>query len=177
MQISDWLSLIAICIATASVLYARQLLMEARKAKDAAAQRRFKMLQIAAYYALKNFMGYCASYIKLQSINMVNGSVDLAEKIDEFKWEIDQFGDIEMPEVEKRIKEALNKAWQMQRLLDRLAGPDPKPIDVIYDTAEGNRDGIIEWFVYEEKQLKEVVDAYFKFCPADEKVDATDSLS
>lgn len=82
------------------------------------------------------------------------------KQIDSFKWEIEQQGPLAMPTVESKIKEFQNKAWKMQRLLDRLAADQNNPVDRIYQTGEENLDAIVDWFANEEKELKTTFQSY-----------------
>ncbi len=162
MQTSDLISLIAICVAILAALYARHGVKEARRANEIAMHNELRPYRLAVYTIMKNFLKFCSSYNTMQSLGMVKGTRDLVAKIDEFKWEVDQHGPLSMPEVEKKIEEILNKAWQFQRVLDRLAGPDPKPVDSVYPSAEDNKYGLIDWFASEEKDCRKLFETYLK---------------
>jgi hypothetical protein len=43
-----------------------------------------------------------------------------------------------------------------------LAGADAKPIETEFETAEDNIDAIIEWFVAQEKELKDKFEPYLR---------------
>jgi hypothetical protein len=156
MEISDWISLIAICVALLSAFYARHGVKESCRANKIAIHNNLRPHRLAVYNSVKTFLKYCSTYTTLQSLKIVEGTRDLVAKIDEVKWEIDQHGQLSMPEVEKKFEEIKSKAWQLQRVLDRLSGPDPKPIDSNYPTAEDNLDGLIEWFSSQEKEIRTV---------------------
>lgn len=65
-----------------------------------------------------------------------------------------------MPDVESKIKVFQNKAWQMQRLLDRLDQGRNNPEDRNYQTGEENLDAIVDWFANEQKELKVIFQPY-----------------
>jgi hypothetical protein len=162
MQVNDWISLIAICVAILSALYARRAVKEAYRANEIAMHNELIPYRLAVYNSMKNFLKFCFTYRTMQSLGKVKGTRDLVAKIGEFKGEVDQHGPLSMPEVEKKIEEILNKAWQFQRVLDRLAGPDPKPIDSAYSSAEDNMDGLNDWFASEEKESRKLFEPYLK---------------
>ena len=162
MQANDWISLIAICVAILSALYARRGVKEAHRANEVAVHNKLIPYRLAVYTIMKNFLKFCSTYRTMQSLGMVQGTRDLVAKIDEFKREVDQHGLLSMPEVEKKIEEILNKAGQFQRVLDRLAGTDPKPVDSAYSSAEDNMDGLIDWFASEEKESRKLFEPYLK---------------
>ena len=82
------------------------------------------------------------------------------ERIESFKWEIGQQGPLTLPTVESKIKEFQNKAWQMQRLLDRLAAGQDNPVDRTFQTGKDNLDALVDWFANEEKALKATFQPY-----------------
>ncbi|MFC1820039.1 hypothetical protein ACFLZG_03005 [Thermodesulfobacteriota bacterium] len=67
-----------------------------------------------------------------------------------------------MPEVEDLIENAREKAWKLQRLIDRLEGPDAKPVEKGFETAKDNVDAIIDWFAAKEKELKKIFEPYLR---------------
>ncbi|MFH1700385.1 MAG: hypothetical protein ABIE07_07325 [Candidatus Zixiibacteriota bacterium] len=93
---------------------------------------------------------------------MVQGTQDLSARTDAFKWEVKQHGPLDIPEIETLAKDARTKAAQLQRLLDRSSGPDAKPIEPGYKTAEDNIDAIIEWFASREKELETLFEPYLR---------------
>ena len=96
----------------------------------------------------------------MQFEKMVTGTNDLITRIEEFKWEIDQYGPLAMSEVEQKIENIIKSAWKLQRVLDRLAGTDPKPLDSAYNSAEDNLDDLIFWFASEEKDLRRLFEKF-----------------
>lgn len=93
---------------------------------------------------------------------MVQGTNDLMNKIDTFKWEVEQHGTLDMPEVEDLIDKARKKALQLQQLLDRLTGPNAKPLDKGFETAEDNLYDVIDWFALKEKELRETFEPHLR---------------
>lgn len=98
----------------------------------------------------------------MQHLKMVQGTNDLTNKIDTFIWEVEQHGPLDMPEVENLVENARKKAWQLQRLLDRLTGPNARPLDKKFETAEDNLDAVIDWFASNEKELKDMFEPYLR---------------
>ena len=93
---------------------------------------------------------------------MVKGPNALTDKIDTFIWEVEQHGPLDMPEVENLIENARKKAWQLQRLLDRLTGPNAQPLNKEFETAEDNVYDVIDWFASKEKKLKDIFEPYLR---------------
>ena len=96
------------------------------------------------------------------SLKMVKGTSDLVAKIDTFKWEVEKHGPLDMPDVEVLIENSCKKALQIQRLLDRMEGPDPKPLDQKFETAKDNLYDVTDWFAAKEKELREIFEPYLR---------------
>lgn len=90
----------------------------------------------------------------------VNKARDLVARIETFKWEIEQHGHLDMPDVEAKVKELISNAWNMQRLIDRMAGGQNEPVDRTYATAEENVESLVEWFASENRELKTLFHPY-----------------
>lgn len=162
MERSDLIALLSVCFAALAALYARWAATQARKANLIAIQAELKPRRLFVHASVKDFLHFCSTYITMQSLKTVQGSRDLVVKIDTFNWEVEQHGPLDMPEVENLIETARKKAWQLQRLIDRLEGSDAKPVEKGFETAEDNVDAIIEWFATEEKELKEIFEPYLR---------------
>jgi hypothetical protein len=65
-----------------------------------------------------------------------------------------------MPDVEAKVKELISNAWNMQRLIDRIAGGQNEPVDRKYATAEENVESLVEWFASENRELKTLFHPY-----------------
>jgi hypothetical protein len=89
-----------------------------------------------------------------QCVQAAEGTRDLVEHIESLKWEIDNYGPLKMPDIEKKAIEFQNKGWQLQRLLDHLAGDGHKPHDLEYEAIEDEMHGITDWFAQEHKEIK-----------------------
>jgi hypothetical protein len=163
---SDLIALAAIGVALLSALYARRAAGHAQRANEIAVQIALRPSRLALFTSIVEFLHFCSTYRTLQSIGQVKGSADLVTRLDRFKWEIAQHGPIEMPKVEDLIQETNNKAWQLQRLSDRLGGPDPKPLDSAFPTAEENLDGLMDWFALQEKGVPTLFEPYLKITQA-----------
>ena len=151
MERSDLIALLSVCIAALAALYARWAAAQAKNANAIAVQAELKPRRLSVFATLKDFLHFCSTYSTMQTLKMVNGTNELVAKIDSFKWEVEQHGPLDIPEVDDIIKNASSRAWQLQRLLDRLKGPGAKPIDKGFENAEDNLDNIIEWFAAQEK--------------------------
>lgn len=160
MQDSDLIALAALSIAVLSALYARQARDAARRANELTAHYNLRPLRLVAYKLMKEFIHFCTTYRTLWLPEPVHGTRDLVEHIETFKWEIDRLGPLVMPDVEKKAVELQNMAWQLQRVLDRLAAGQNKPADQSYDTAEHNLDGLVDLFANEHLGLKALFQPY-----------------
>ncbi len=118
--------------------------------------------RLILYNKTKEFLHYCSTYETMQHANMVNGTRDLIAKLDSYKKAVDELGPLSMPDVENKIGEIIKNVWRLQRVLDRLPGPNPLPIQSEYDTAEENLDGLIDWFASSEKSLKGLFEPFLK---------------
>ena len=157
---SDLIAYAAALVALLSAWYARNTRDAARKANDIAVQNGLRPFRLEVYRSMTDFAHYCSTYSTMLHIGAVNGTRDLVEKIDSLKWEIEQQGPLHMPDVETKANEFQRKAWQMQRLLDRLAAGQNNPEDRAYQSGEENMIGLIEWFANERKELRAVFQPY-----------------
>lgn len=162
MEKSDLIALLSVCVAALAAIYARWAVTLAKNTNAIAVQSELKPRRLSVFAALKKFLHYCSTYSTMQTLKKINSTNKLVAEIDSFKWEIDQHGPLDMPEVEEIIKNAFSQAWQLQRLLDRLKGQDAKPIDKGFENAEANLDNIIEWFADQEKGLKDTFEPYLR---------------
>jgi hypothetical protein len=162
MERCDLIALLSACFAALAALYARWAAIQACKANALTVQAELKPRRLAVFASLKDFLHFCSTYSTMQSLKMVPDTRELVEKIHTFKWEVEQHGPLDMPAVDDIIKDAPKKAWQLQRLLDRLKGPDAKPVDKGFERAEDNLNNIIEWFAAREKGLKDTFEPYLR---------------
>ncbi|HYS89185.1 MAG TPA: hypothetical protein VEN78_29880 [Bradyrhizobium sp.] len=103
---------------------------------------------------MTQFAQYCSTYVTLHHLKVVNGTRELMDRIDTFKWEIEQHGPLAMPNVETKVEEFVNRAWQMQRLIDRIAGGQSNSLEPVYSTAKENLDAVVIWFAEQTRDLK-----------------------
>lgn len=160
MQNNDLITIAAVLAALLSALYARHARDAARQANDISVHQTLRPLRLAVYQSMKQFSHFCTTYRTLQHVGAVKGTRDLVEQLEIFKWEIDQHGPLAMPDVEDKASQFEKKAWQMQRLLDRIAGGQNNPHDPAYDSAEENLDGLVDWFATEHRQLRILFQPY-----------------
>lgn len=160
MMDSDLLAIAAALVAFLSALYARHTRDAARKANEIAIHNILMPLRLEVYRSMQDFAHYCATYRTLWHLGAVKGTRDLVGRIDSFKWEVEQRGPLAMPSVENKIAEFQRKAWQIQRLLDRLSAGQNNPEDQAYKTGEENMDALVEWFANERKALRATFQPY-----------------
>lgn len=153
-------SLLACVIALLSACYARKSREIARKSIDISVHQNLRPLRLAVYKSMMEYAHYCSTYRTLQHMKAVDGTHDLIEHIDTLKWEVDQYGPLNMPEVEKKYVDFQNKGWKLQKVLDRLAGHDNRPHDMQFETLEDNMHNTIDWFAQEQKDLKKMFSKY-----------------
>ena len=160
MSPNDFLAIVALLIASLAAFYARGARDAAAKANKITVHESRRPLCLAVFQAMFQFSHYCSTYWTLYHLRAVKKADDLVARIDTFKWEIEQHGHLDMPDVETKVKELISKAWNMQRLIDRIAGGQNEPLDRTYATAEENVGGLVEWFASENRELKTLFRPY-----------------
>lgn len=160
METSDLLALAALLVAILSAVYSKHAIAASKRSNEISTHHQLRPLRLAAYNSMRAFARFCETYSTMLHGGAVDGTRDLVNQIESFKWEIDQHGPLEMPEVEEKASEFQSKAWQLQRVLDRIAGRQNQPLDREYETAEDNRDGLVEWFHNEGRNLSELFTPY-----------------
>jgi hypothetical protein len=156
MSDSDLIAFAAVLAACLAALYARHARDAAHKANELSVYWQWRPLRLAVFQSMAQFAQYCSTYVTLHHMKAVNGTRDLVARIDTFKWEIEQHGPLAMPEVEAKVEEFVKGAWQMQRLLDRIAGGQNVSLEPVYSTAEENLDAVVDWFAEQNRELKTV---------------------
>jgi hypothetical protein len=159
---SDLIALASVCIASLAAIYARRSAQQARISNEITIQTELKPRRIAVYASVKDYLHFCSTYKTMQHLKMVQGTNGLLDEIDTFKWEVEQHGPLDMPDVENLIEESKKKAVQLQRLLDRLTGLNAQPLDKKFETAEDNLCDVIDWFASKEKDLKKTFEPYLR---------------
>lgn len=156
------ISILSCVIALISAFYARKSRDIADKANKISLHNDLKPARLAIYNILRDFADYCCSYYTLQCVKAVKGTHDLSNRIGAVKWELDGYGPLGMPDVEEKAVQLQKKAWQLQRVLDRLDGNDLRPLDKKYENIEDNLHGIIDWFAKEKTDLRPLFEKYLK---------------
>ena len=159
---SDLIALLSVCFAFLTALYARWTVNQARIANQIAIESELKPRRLAVFAIIKKFLHFCSTYKTMQHLKKVQGTNDLTDEIDTFKWEVEQHGPLDMPEIENLVETSKKKAWQLQRFLDQLPGPNAQPLDNEYETVEDNLYEVIDWFGEREKELKELFEPYLR---------------
>ena len=159
-RLSDIIAAIALLISVLAAIYARGQRAAADRANLIAVRESRRPLRLQVFQSMHHFSKYCSSYWTLYHMGEVTRSRELTERIDTFKWEIEQQGHLDMPDVDEKAKAFVNGAWKLQRLVDRIAGGQNNPHDREYATAEENVEGLIDWFATENRELKTLFQPY-----------------
>jgi len=112
---------------------------------------------------MHRFSHYCTTYWTLYHLKEVKRSRELTDAITTFKWEIEQQGHLDMPDVEEKAKEFVQNAWKMQRFVDRFDAKQNNPLDRQHPTAEAAEEEIqalVDWFAKENRELKGLFEPY-----------------
>ena len=155
-------SLLSAFIALVAILRANEANRLAAAANRITKHYNLRPIRLNACNLVMDFSHYCTTYRTSFIQKMVSGTRELMDRRDAFKLEFEKFGPLEMPSVESKIPELLNKVAQLQRALDRSRGSDPKPLDSKYTTLEENIDAIMDWFAEEEKALPSLFKPYLE---------------
>lgn len=160
LSLTDAIAGAAFLVAILSAMYARGARLAADRANEISTRESLRPLRLQVYRAMFQFAHYCSTYWTLYHLQQVNGTRELTERIDNFKWEVEQHGHLGMPEVDERVRQFVNSAWKMQRLIDRISGGQNNPHDPPYASADDNLHGLIEWFAKEQRELKQLFAPY-----------------
>ncbi len=162
LSVSDVIAIAALIIAIFSAKFSRDAKISAQKANDIAVHNNLRSSRLEVYRSMLDFAQFCCKYPTKWHENPVptEGTRNLMQRIDNFKWQIEQQGPLALPLIENKIKEFQNKANQMQILLDRLAANRNEPRDQNYPTAKDNLDAIVDWFATEQQELKNIFSSY-----------------
>lgn len=157
---SDLIATAALLIAGVGALYARGARNAAARANEISLHESRRPLRLLVFQAMHQFSHYCATYWTLYCMGEVKRSRELTARIDTFKWEIEQHGHLDMPEVDAKVQQLISSAWKMQRLIDRIAGKQTESMDRAYASAEENVQGLVERFAKENSELKALFQPY-----------------
>jgi len=161
-KVSDVIAVIALLISALSAIYARGQRTAAKRANLISVCESRRPLRLQVFQSMHHFSKYCGTYWTLYHMGEVDRSQELTERIDTFKWEIEQHGHLDMPDVEEKAKALINGAWKLQRLVDRIAGGQSNPHDREYATAEENVEELVDWFAKENRELKALFQPYLR---------------
>lgn len=155
-------SILSALIAVVAILRANEANRLAADANRITKHYNLRPIRLNACNLVKDFTHYCTKYRTSFLQKMVSGTRELMDRRDDFILEFQKFGPLDMPIVESKVSELLNKAAQLQRALDRSRGSDPKPLDSKYTTLEENIDAIMDWFTEEENALPSLFKQYLE---------------
>lgn len=159
-KVSDVIAFFALLISFYSLIYARGQRIAAEQANLIAVHESRRPLRLQVFQSMHHFSKYCSAYWTRYHIGEVNRSRELMEHIDTFKWEIEQHGHLDMPNIEEKAKAFINSAWKLQRLIDRIANGQNNAHDREYATAKENVEGLVDWFDKENRELKTLFQPY-----------------
>lgn len=166
MDAPDLLSLGALLVSILSALYARHANSEAKRANAASLHWQQRPLRLEVYRSMFQFAQFCSTYFTMWHLKAVNGTRDLTSRIDSFKWEIAQHGPLNMPEVEALQGRMISSAWNMQRLIDRIAGGHHESMDAAFVDADEHLHHLISWFASERDGLVSTFGGYLTSEPS-----------
>ena len=154
------IALLAVLVSGLSALYARQSRREAQKANKSAQRANeiavhngMRSLRLSAYNQTKDFLHFCVTYETQRQARIVNKSRDLVQKLDEFQWQIDQLGPLDMVRVEEQRGEIIRLAWRLQRVIDRLEGIHDRPENSDYDGLMLELHNVLDSFADQKREL------------------------
>jgi hypothetical protein len=159
-KVSDVIAAIALLISVISAIYARGQRAAAERANLIAIRESRRPLRLQVFQSMHHFSNYCSTYWTLYHVGQVTRSRQLTERIETFKWEIEQQGHLDMLDVEETANAFVNGAWKLQRLVDRIAGGQNDSHDREYATAQENVEGLTDWFGKENRELKTLFQPY-----------------
>ena len=117
---ADVIALGALLVGCLSAVYARRQSVEAAKARIAATRESRRPQRLEVFRAMVEFCAFCGRYYTMYLMNATKGTRDLVSEIESLRWQMEQRGPLEMPDVAAEIKALESMAWRLQRHLDRL---------------------------------------------------------
>ncbi len=159
-MLSNIIAILAIVVALLSAGYARQSRQVAEKSNEIAIRQNLRPSRLRAFELMKNHAKFCMKYRTAQVVGIFKGTTALLDQCDDFKWEIERLGPMEMPDIEILIPQFRGKGVELQRALDRLNAKHHDPSSKEYESAEDSVDAIVAWFSAEEKALNSKFEKY-----------------
>jgi len=93
-KVSDVVAVVALLISVLSAIYARGQRAAAERANVIAVRESRRPLRLQVFQSMHQFSKYCSTYWTLYHMGEVNRTRELTERIDMFKWEIEQQGEV-----------------------------------------------------------------------------------
>ena len=118
---ADVIAIGALLVGLLSAIYARRQSIEAKTTRLATIKESRRPQRVEVFRLTIAFCAFCGRFYTLYLSQMTKGTRDLVVEIESYRWEIEQLGPLEMPEVESEIKNLQAMAWNLQRNLDRLS--------------------------------------------------------
>jgi hypothetical protein len=133
----------------------RRLIEESNHYKSQLREYRLK-----ARNALIKFVDNCVKYPTIHNKKMLDRTQELVFEILQIKDTIEMLGPLSIVEFQQAYSSIITSAWQLQRLLDRQVGINPKAIDSQYESVEDNIYGIIGDLSRMRQNIKDIIDPY-----------------
>lgn len=159
-MLSNIIAIVAIVVALLSAVYARQSRQVAERSNEIAIRQNLRPNRLRAFELIKSYAKFCMKYRTAQVIGIYKGTAALLDQCDNFKWEIERLGPMEMPDIEILIPQFRSKGIELQRALDRLNAKRHDPSSNEYELAEDSVNAIVDWFSAEEKALNSKFEKY-----------------
>ncbi|KKO45759.1 hypothetical protein WG68_08565 [Arsukibacterium ikkense] len=161
-MLSNIIAVLAVVVALLSAVYARQSRLVAEKSNEIAMQQNLRPSRLRAFELMKEHAKFCMNYRTGQVVGIFKGTNALLDQCDDFRWEIERLGPMEMPDIEELIPQFRGKGVQLQRALDRLNAKHIDATSEEYESAEDSVHAIVDWFSSEEKALNTKFEIFLK---------------
>ena len=116
--------------------------------------------RLKARNVLIKFADNCSRYPTIHQEESPNRTRELVTELIQVKETIEMLGPLSMEEFPQVYSPIISNAWQLQRLLDRQGGINPKPIHSQFENVEDNIDWIVDEFSRLRQRIKDIIDPY-----------------
>lgn len=159
-MLTNIVAIVALIVALLSAVYARQSRQVAEKSNEISIQQNLRPARLKAFELMKTHAKFCMRYRTAQVVGTFTGTAALLDQCDDFRWELERLGPLEMPDIEALIPEFRGKGIRLQQALDRLNAKSLNSATDEYVSAEDDVHSIVEWFSAEEKALNSKFEKY-----------------
>ena len=116
--------------------------------------------RLKARNLLIKFVDSCVKYPTIHNKKSLDRTQALVSELIRVKEYVEMLGPLSILEFAQAYSNIITYAWQLQRLLDRQCGINPKPIDSRFESIEDNIDWIIDDFSRMRQRIKDIIDPY-----------------